>query len=202
MIPHEPDIKVKQVTASLEVPQPPDPVAPAPLVFRHSMSQQAGMILFGLTLMSAAIGFLMAMVINQGGPWPFSPLSNLAGASLAVVVFIPLAIKTIRSNKTQARVEIIGSTIREFSEKGELYSEGSLREIESLVEKHAYRGPVRYYIFFKNGQVVSFNSEIDQEFRLRKVVCNWSGKKFEEVDMFAPNPTLDQIDSRYPSQIL
>jgi hypothetical protein len=164
------------------------------------MAETVGVMMVGLALMSAAAGLLMAIILNQGGPLPYSTISYVAGISLAVVIFTPLAIRTIRKNKTLAKVEIIGSNIREFNEKGEFYVEGDLRNVVSLVEKHAYRGPVRYYVFFKDGQVLSFNSQIDQEFRLRKILQNWSGLKFEVIDSLTPfaRTTLEPIDRRYP----
>jgi hypothetical protein len=164
VIPQEPDIKARQRAASLEVPDVPNPIPPTPLVFKKRKSQP---LLAILPLVMVALVILFA--------------TNPVVAAGLAITYLATGIAFQARSKSRARVEIIGSTIREYGPKGELYIEEDLRNIKTLISRQAQKSPTYYYVLFPGPKILTFDT--DRDFQLMKILQNWGCQKFEEVDI-------------------
>lgn len=166
MIPQEPDIKARKRAASLEVPDPPDPISPNPLIFKKRKPQP----LLAILPIAAVLTVILAA-------------TNPVLAVTFAIIYLTVAVTTYSMSKSVARVEVIGSTIREYGPKGELYIEEDLRNVKTLLSKQASQSVTHYYAIFPEQKILTFNSTTDRDFQLMKILQNWGRQKFEEVSI-------------------
>lgn len=171
---------------SLEVPDPPAPIPPKPLVFERSREIKIGSPrrywILGIAL-QGVLAFREAISLL------FPPnYRNLAAPTIVTIwligsiTFIAILVKTARGH---GRVEIVGPFIFDYDEDNNLRAKEELKTIVALWEKSDPNNPNEkiYFFEFANGKIMYFPSTSINSSKLKTIVEQWSKQKFEHLSL-------------------
>lgn len=91
-----------------------------------------------------------------------------------------------KKTKSQARIELLPDELKQFGYDGNLIASGRISEIESLLarpdsfQRRQLGGPTCdvYIVAFRDGQKISFDSCLDDDFVLKKILRTRTGMTF------------------------
>lgn len=176
---------------SLEVPDPPAPIPPKPLVFERSREFQFRQFKMGGSTRYLVVAFAFQAIMVFRRPFANYAFPNHKNSVyLALIVlwaigsmaFLFALVKTARK---RGRIEIVGPAIYDYDQDNNVRAKEELKSIVALWEKFDPDDSSEriYLLQFANGTIMSFPSASEKALKLKTIVEQWSKQKFEHLSL-------------------